>query len=566
MDIILDYDSSTNSAPSGFKTAMQYAASQLDALITNNITISIEVSWDNAVLGEGGANFYYEPYTTVAAALKSHAETTTQKAAAATLPSTDPTSNGELLLTSAQEEALGLASPSDFYGTDGYVTFGSDGTTLNFSTTNMAVAGEIDFVGVAEHELTHAIGREDWGDSTPVTIQDLYRYASNGVYGAGTDAYFSINDGATNLAQYSATSDTSDWASATDDSFDAYASEGVANTISAVDKTLLSVIGFDVACYCAGTMISVLKNGYEQQRAIENLCPGDLVITKQGPRKIRFMGTRAYDGNFIAGNEMMIPVRIQAAALGDNLPLQDLFVSPGHAMLIDNVLIQAQHLVNGLNITQAASIDTLRYYHLGLNTHHVIKANGSWAESYCVTHGLDVQFENQAAHLAYRKTQKPGEKTYRPLVHGGEKLHAIRNAIAARAQNLLLGYIDEVNIAACNGQNSSRLRINGWAQNQADGQAETPVKLYVYAHRHEIGTTLANTYRSDLRGPNLAGGRHNIPTTGRHAFEFEIDIPAHITPQDISVRGENGQALPLSHPLPAQSAQISIFLKPNRAA
>jgi len=46
MQINFVYDPSTKSAPAGFFTAMNYAASVLDALITNPITVNIEVGWN----------------------------------------------------------------------------------------------------------------------------------------------------------------------------------------------------------------------------------------------------------------------------------------------------------------------------------------------------------------------------------------------------------------------------------------------------------------------------------------------------------------------------------------
>lgn len=45
MQINFIYDSSVASAPAGFKAALADAASYLDSLITNNITVNIEVGW-----------------------------------------------------------------------------------------------------------------------------------------------------------------------------------------------------------------------------------------------------------------------------------------------------------------------------------------------------------------------------------------------------------------------------------------------------------------------------------------------------------------------------------------
>jgi hypothetical protein len=551
MDIKFSYDPSVKSAPSGFKTALQYAATQLDALITNNITITIEVGWDNSVLGEGGPNGNYYSYDNVVAALQSH-----QTAGASTLPATDPTSDGLLYLSGAQAESLGLDTAANITEPEGGVTFGNEGgLSLNFSTSTPAIAGEFDFVGIAEHELTHAIGRMDFGTSAPETIQDLFRYSAAGVPDSGSlSAYFSINDGVTDLGSFSSSSDTGDWASSViNDSFDAYATPGVANTISSADKTLLSAIGFNVACFCPGTQIAIIKDGREQLAAIETLRVGEKVLTKRGPRKIRFIGHRAYQGAAIAGNELVQPICISAGALGTNSPAHNLFVSPGHAMLIGSVLVQARHLINGVNITQASGAEHVHYYHIGLAGHHVIKANGSWAETYCDQTGLEDRFENQDDYRSYMKYYRIQSAPCRPLLHGGPLLASIRQDIAQRAPTLLRGFVDRVTIT----RDPWHLHVDGWAQSQADGDAEMPVLLNIYAGNDLIATTLANTYRVDLRGPHLADGRHNYPTTGRHAFQCEIDLKKPYAVRDISVRGMNGQVLPLSGP---QEEEVFFFV------
>ena len=165
MKIDLVYEPSTSLAPAGFFTAMSFAAAQLDNLLTDNITVSIDISWNNAVLGEAGPTMMSNyDYSTVVDALKAHAGSPAAVEAADDLPSTDPTGGAGVYLSIAQEEALGLSGTSSL--ADGTATFGTDGTILDFSTTDFAISGEIDFVGVAEHELTHALGRSGWGDGS----------------------------------------------------------------------------------------------------------------------------------------------------------------------------------------------------------------------------------------------------------------------------------------------------------------------------------------------------------------------------------------------------------------
>jgi hypothetical protein len=102
-------------------------------------------------------------------------------------------------------------------------------------------------------------------------------------------------------------------------------------------------------CFCAGTRIRTV-NG---EVAVEELAEGDLVVTASGKqRPIRWIGRRSYKGYFVRGNRDVLPIRIKAGALADNVPSRDLCVSPLHAMLLDGYLIPAFKLVNGVTVVQ----------------------------------------------------------------------------------------------------------------------------------------------------------------------------------------------------------------------
>ncbi len=362
MDIQLVFDSTASDAPSGFTAALAYAANQLDTLITNNITVSIEVSWDSTgqVLGEASpdlsaAGLYN--YADVVAALRTHAQTATQLVAVNALPATDPTGGNGLYLTLAQAEALGLPSTnfaSATGGLDGMVEFGTGGGVLNFSTASGAVAGELDFVGTAEHELSHALGRVDFNDGSDFTLMDLYAYAAAGTLQSTPYApsYFSIDDGATNLASFDTTSDISDWADTAPsrtDAFSAYEYPGYATTISAVDDTLMSVLGFDIACFCPGTMIMTPRG----EVPVECLAIGDEVQTQNGPERIKWIGRSAYEGRFLGQNPLMLPVTFLPGSLGEGAPCRAMTVSPGHGVFLHGVLVPAWRLVNQVTVLQA---------------------------------------------------------------------------------------------------------------------------------------------------------------------------------------------------------------------
>ncbi len=258
MQINLVYDSSVDGAPAGFTSAMQYAAEELGALLPAQISVNIEVGWgeignDQAVsgnvLGLGGPldGTYNVSYQQLKGLMWSTGVTPTDRQALASLVTGDPTGGGSFELFPAEEKVLGLL-PSESGGLDGQVGF-SSGFTYSFDPNNRAVSGDYDFIGIAEHELAHALGRiTGLGElSGHYSSLDLFRYAApfqNEVM-PGQQAYFSVDSGQTNLNFYEPT-DAADWASGTPpDSFDAFQDQSVLSQVSQTDLTEMDALGFD---------------------------------------------------------------------------------------------------------------------------------------------------------------------------------------------------------------------------------------------------------------------------------------------------------------------------------
>lgn len=87
------------------------------------------------------------------------------------------------------------------------------------------------------------------------------------------------------------------------------------------------------------------------------------------------------------------PICIQKNAFGNNFPFEDLYVSPRHGILVRGNMIPAKNLVNGKTIFQDFSNDSITYYHIELNKHSAIVANGIFAESYLDVDNRSI-FEN----------------------------------------------------------------------------------------------------------------------------------------------------------------------------
>jgi autotransporter passenger strand-loop-strand repeat protein/T5SS/PEP-CTERM-associated repeat protein len=271
--IDVDYDASVAKAPAAFETTVNAAVAYLESQFSTPITITIDVGYGevdgtkltNSDLGESTDEGIYVSYSDLRSALLSRTATSDEIAAAAGLPATDPAgSDAEYFLSYAEAEALGLSS-----GPGAGVAVGDIGLSstspFTYGTTNGAGANTFDAFGIVEHEMTEVLGRaDDLGEDGAgiYTPLDLFRYTSAGVRDlTPTAGYFSVN-GSTLLYQFNNPSnggDAGDWSTKVpDDSFDAFASEGVANPVSPTDLRVMDAIGYTPAS--AGSTIAAWSN------------------------------------------------------------------------------------------------------------------------------------------------------------------------------------------------------------------------------------------------------------------------------------------------------------------
>jgi hypothetical protein len=100
---------------------------------------------------------------------------------------------------------------------------------------------------------------------------------------------------------------------------------------------------------------------------------------------VNWIGRRRIDLTAHPRPETIAPIRIQRGAFADNMPHTDLLVSPDHAIFVDGKLICARQLVNGTTIVQEQDWTSVDYYHVELDTHAILLAEGLPAESYLDT-------------------------------------------------------------------------------------------------------------------------------------------------------------------------------------
>jgi hypothetical protein len=151
-----------------------------------------------------------------------------------------------------------------------------------------------------------------------------------------------------------------------------------------------------VICFMPGTLIATPDG----ERAVETLAAGDLVLATDGTAKpIAWMGRQTVSRVF--GDPLrVLPIRIEAGALDENLPRRDLLISPDHALLLGGVLIHAAALVNGTTIRRDRDVpEVFTYYHVELEDHALILAEGVPAETF-VDNVDRMAFDNWDEHLA----------------------------------------------------------------------------------------------------------------------------------------------------------------------
>jgi hypothetical protein len=152
----------------------------------------------------------------------------------------------------------------------------------------------------------------------------------------------------------------------------------------AVDKAT-GTITTDMVCYAAGTRILTATG----ERMVESLMQGDIALTlangELAAQPVKWLGRRRIDLTAHPRPETVAPVRIRRGAFAEAMPHTDLLVSPDHAVFVDGKLICARQLINGTTIYQEKTWTTVEYFHVELDTHAILLAEGLPAESYLNT-------------------------------------------------------------------------------------------------------------------------------------------------------------------------------------
>ena len=182
-------------------------------------------------------------------------------------------------------------------------------------------------------------------------------------------------------------------------------------------------------CFLRGTRILTTTG----ELVVEDLQIGDPVVTRFGGiQPVKWIGRHSH----FAGDSAVTPVCIRAGALGERLPVRDLYVSPGHSVLVDGTLLIARLLVNGVTVTQDWCPPRIDYFHVELASHDCVIAEGAWAETYADAQVSRAAFDNAAEYEALYPEDGPAPDEFTlcaPRPERGAKLEAALRPVVARA-------------------------------------------------------------------------------------------------------------------------------------
>ncbi|WP_299936739.1 Hint domain-containing protein [uncultured Pelagimonas sp.] len=179
-----------------------------------------------------------------------------------------------------------------------------------------------------------------------------------------------------------------------------------------------------VPCFTPGTLIKTVRGEVD----VAEIAKGDVILTRDnGYQTVRWAGAKVLDGNDIATNPALQPIRIAKGALGKGMPERDMVVSPQHRVVMsgyaiellfgeDEVLVAATHLVGRPGISRECPTVGVTYVHFMFDRHELVMSDGTWTESFqpgdLSLAGLDMDQREELLMLFPQLVSPMGREAY----------------------------------------------------------------------------------------------------------------------------------------------------------
>lgn len=162
------------------------------------------------------------------------------------------------------------------------------------------------------------------------------------------------------------------------------------------------------ACFLKGASILTERG----EIPVESLAAGDLIACESDRqityRPIKWVGCELnHFAPYNPVDQSGYPIRICANALADGVPHTDLLITAEHCLYIEGRFVPARMLVNDISIYYDRTRPIYHYYHIELEEHAIIIANGVRTESYLDT-GHEGLFTAERSNLAKKSWEADG--------------------------------------------------------------------------------------------------------------------------------------------------------------
>lgn len=142
-------------------------------------------------------------------------------------------------------------------------------------------------------------------------------------------------------------------------------------------------------CFTRGTQFQTAQGSV----LIEDLEPGNQLCTHDGRLVVvKWIWEQHWLADDLCNNPKLVPVKVKRDAFGEGVPKRDICVSQHHRLLVSSrivermfgkadVLVPAKDLLHVPGVSLFHRGDDITYYHILLDTHEVLLAEGLPAES-----------------------------------------------------------------------------------------------------------------------------------------------------------------------------------------